>query len=264
MNYKEIYNQLINTRKVLNRKSGDGNYYEKHHIIPVSCGGSDDEDNIVLLTFKEHYISHLLLIHVYSGPLKRSMYYALWRMSSKSTNHKQRILSASQYETCRKAGLIAKLGHPVKISTRNKISAAHKGKKLSIETKKILSLKNTGKLRGGMPDEIKFKISRANTGKERTSEANEKNRLRNLGKKQSLETRAKRSEKLIGKSRPKDVVEKISKNNTQRKKVICSNGIIYEGVHVAAKSLNLSQSNITAICYGRRKSTKGYWFKFKT
>lgn len=34
---------------------------ERHHIVPVSCGGSDEPSNLVLLTLREHYVAHLLL-----------------------------------------------------------------------------------------------------------------------------------------------------------------------------------------------------------
>lgn len=39
----------------------DDNYYESHHIIPKSLGGNNLSENIVLLTPKEHFITHLLL-----------------------------------------------------------------------------------------------------------------------------------------------------------------------------------------------------------
>ena len=38
------------------------NYYEKHHIIPHSLNGSDEKKNLVLLTAKEHYLCHWLLV----------------------------------------------------------------------------------------------------------------------------------------------------------------------------------------------------------
>jgi hypothetical protein len=43
------------------RKKFQGVYYEKHHIIPRSLGGSNKKENLVLLTAKEHFICHLLL-----------------------------------------------------------------------------------------------------------------------------------------------------------------------------------------------------------
>lgn len=62
MNYIRIYNELIH--HALEREYPDC-YFEKHHIIPKSMGGTDD--NIVNLTFKEHYIAHLLLAKIYGG-----------------------------------------------------------------------------------------------------------------------------------------------------------------------------------------------------
>ena len=42
-------------------------YTEKHHIIPRSCGGSDDKSNLVSLTVKEHFIVHMLLTKILKG-----------------------------------------------------------------------------------------------------------------------------------------------------------------------------------------------------
>ena len=43
-----------------NKRTLEG-YKEVHHIIPKSCGGSNDKDNLVALTAREHYIIHMLL-----------------------------------------------------------------------------------------------------------------------------------------------------------------------------------------------------------
>ena len=42
-------------------------YYESHHIIPKSIGGSDINSNLVLLTYREHIIAHYLLIKIVEG-----------------------------------------------------------------------------------------------------------------------------------------------------------------------------------------------------
>ena len=42
-------------------KSALEGYYEKHHIVPKSLGGSNDSSNLVLLTFPEHVQAHKLL-----------------------------------------------------------------------------------------------------------------------------------------------------------------------------------------------------------
>ena len=57
MDYQKIYDNLI--RKRLENPPTEK--FERHHIVPRSLGGSDDKDNIVKLTLREHYIAHLLL-----------------------------------------------------------------------------------------------------------------------------------------------------------------------------------------------------------
>jgi len=63
MNHKKIYNNLIDKRKK-NPLSNDV-YGEFHHIVPKSLGGSDENDNIIKLTAREHFICHLLLSEMY-------------------------------------------------------------------------------------------------------------------------------------------------------------------------------------------------------
>jgi hypothetical protein len=52
-------------------------YTEKHHILPRSLGGGNDDDNLVKLTPREHYIAHLLLPKFTLGNEKRKMLHAL-------------------------------------------------------------------------------------------------------------------------------------------------------------------------------------------
>lgn len=261
MDYKKNYEKLISTRKLLKRSKDNNEYYERHHITPKSLGGSNKKENLVLLTFKEHFIAHLLLSKMYGGESKRKMYYALWRMSSSNKNHK-RILSASQYENCRLSGVLAKIKHLVTEETRLKISKGNKGKVRTDEMKNNSRQANLGKKNGPPSNETRDKISKSNLGKKRSEEVNQKNCERNLGKIQSEETKNKRSQKLLGKSRPEEVIKKIKENNTQEIKILCSNGNTYDSLTIAATELKLSQSNITAVCKGRRKSTGGLKFTY--
>ena len=50
-----------------NRKKCIGVYYENHHIVPKSCNGSDNENNLVLLTALEHFDAHFYLCHIYKN-----------------------------------------------------------------------------------------------------------------------------------------------------------------------------------------------------
>jgi len=85
MNYEKIYYEIINKalRKELSgqRWKGDGNYYEKHHIKPRSLKGTDYNNNLVLLTAKEHYLCHWLLVKRYKiGTLERKKMLKAWFM----------------------------------------------------------------------------------------------------------------------------------------------------------------------------------------
>lgn len=51
--------------------------HEYHHIMPRSLGGSNAKDNIVILTFREHYICHALLTRMTTGKDKTKMCFAL-------------------------------------------------------------------------------------------------------------------------------------------------------------------------------------------
>ena len=62
MNYKHHYDLLITKAKNRNLLG----YKEKHHIVPRSVGGTDQEDNLVDLTAREHFLAHLLLVKIYN------------------------------------------------------------------------------------------------------------------------------------------------------------------------------------------------------
>lgn len=69
MNYFKLYKNLIENAKFreTNNLNVLGEYYETHHIVPRSLGGSNDKTNLVALTAKEHYIAHHLLYHLYKN-----------------------------------------------------------------------------------------------------------------------------------------------------------------------------------------------------
>ena len=66
--FKKIYDNLVNSRKSrgLDKKQIDF-YTEAHHIVPRCLGGTDEEDNLVLLSYREHIIAHLLLARIYDS-----------------------------------------------------------------------------------------------------------------------------------------------------------------------------------------------------
>ena len=100
MNYRHVYMCIIahakSEEKSGLRKKRNGEYYERHHILPKSLYPlwAKDKRNLVLLTFREHFFCHQLLTKIYRCP---SMYAALAYMSA----HKK--CNSRQYEICRKA-----------------------------------------------------------------------------------------------------------------------------------------------------------------
>ncbi|NLH94276.1 MAG: HNH endonuclease [Candidatus Cloacimonetes bacterium] len=63
MNYSEHYSRLINHAR--NREVSG--YSEKHHVLPRCMGGTDDRENLVRLTAREHFVAHQLLVKMYPG-----------------------------------------------------------------------------------------------------------------------------------------------------------------------------------------------------
>lgn len=61
--YKSLYRAFIDSR--LDRDISGGGYYEEHHIKPRVMGGTNDPNNLIMLTCKEHYFAHLILVKAY-------------------------------------------------------------------------------------------------------------------------------------------------------------------------------------------------------
>ena len=100
--YTKIYNSLVESRKILDRKFTTGCGFERHHIIPKSLGGTNDKSNIVVFTPREHCIAHILLSKMYSGEAKGKMCYALISLS-KLRNKNRAAISSREYDRLRKA-----------------------------------------------------------------------------------------------------------------------------------------------------------------
>lgn len=66
MDYVRIYRDFIRDR--MGKPEPEG-YFEKHHILPRSLGGSDHHLNLIRLTPEDHFFAHLLLAKIYGGSL---------------------------------------------------------------------------------------------------------------------------------------------------------------------------------------------------
>jgi hypothetical protein len=101
MNYKRIYNKIIENRRI--NPLNENEYGEKHHVTPRSLGGEDTSDNLIRLSAKEHFICHALLAEMYEEGSNEwyKMNHAFMMMKC-STIHQQRYFNSRLYELKRK------------------------------------------------------------------------------------------------------------------------------------------------------------------
>lgn len=80
--YYKWYSNIIKNAQANPRTEGD-----RHHIIPRSMGGSNSKTNIVRLTWREHFVCHLLLVKcVQEKKDIRNMSWAVHRMAFSKRN----------------------------------------------------------------------------------------------------------------------------------------------------------------------------------
>jgi hypothetical protein len=81
MDYVKIYTMLTENKQ--HRKKNMGAYYERHHIVPLCMGGTNEKSNLVLLTCREHFLAHWLLVKIYPNNFKLI---CAWNSFSMSNN----------------------------------------------------------------------------------------------------------------------------------------------------------------------------------
>ena len=96
MNYIKHYNLLIEKRKT---NPINNEYTELHHIVPKCMGGTDEKNNLVRLTAREHYIAHALLYKHY----RTSKLAHAWFSMTRCDPNQERFFTSRQHETAKKA-----------------------------------------------------------------------------------------------------------------------------------------------------------------
>lgn len=150
--YTDLYFRLTNRAKKENRIKFEGQYYEEHHIIPKCLGGKDDRTNRVLLTAKEHFLCHFLLVKMTQGNQKAKMSYAFKCMCIQKNEQQQlRYVNGRLFNLLKrnfkhseetKAKLkISRKRQIFTPQTRIKMGLASRGRVKSLEVRKVLSEK---------------------------------------------------------------------------------------------------------------------------
>jgi hypothetical protein len=167
--YFKWYMKIILNR-IINKPDKKEIYCEKHHIIP-RCTNTNN-NKIVLLTGREHFVVHLLLPKfIIDINLKKKLIFALWGLCTQHNEEQKRtIINSRTYAVIKKkfSDSISGDNHWMKDpERRRKLSEFRKGWKMSEEQKKKQSAKlMRRKLLWG------DKIGAANKGKKRTEEMN--------------------------------------------------------------------------------------------
>lgn len=215
--YEEFIQNILNTR---GRFACGDEYHERHHIVPKSCGGGNEQKNLIDLYAREHFEAHRLL--ALENPNNEKLVYAWWCMTAQKNEHtKERyIVDEKEYEEAKLtyinmlSGRMSGSDNPMYgISPRErmddetyinwlaKITEKSRGennpmygKHHSKETKEKIKEKLTGNMVG---EKNPF------FGKQHSEETKAYLREINLGKKMSQESKELMSKSHVGKNNPK-------------------------------------------------------------
>lgn len=167
MNYQRLYDRIILGARG-RRATG---YTERHHVVPRALGGTNDAENLVALTAREHFIAHWLLAKMHGG----TMWVAFLRMKGLE----RRYVNARLYEAGKEAWAAhltgrtgpdsLGYGHRKSAESRKRIGDAQRGA-LNHAYGKPLSVEHAAKVSAAMKtrrlsDEHRQRIGAAHRGR---------------------------------------------------------------------------------------------------
>jgi hypothetical protein len=220
MNKYQIWYQNITDRARSRNLEG---YVERHHVIPRSLGGSDNADNLVDLTAREHFVCHWLLTKIYTGDARYKMLNALRMMRAEKIGQQRynNKITARVYENIKEeyAQLQSVLrsgkgngfyGKTHTEEARQRISSANTGRIQTQQEKEKQIAAITGRKRAPFSEEWRAKMSKSKQGENNnrygikiTEDTRKKMSAKAIGRKQSAETVQKKADAIRGSKREK-------------------------------------------------------------
>ena len=268
MTYDEFIADILNTRGRFN--CGE-EYHERHHIIPKCCGGTNDDDNLIDLFPREHFIAHKMLVD--ENPDNNGLIYAfgcmLW---AKNESQERYEVSPDEYEEIKikfskamSENAKIRFANPEKnpmyeihrFGEENPMFGRHHSelsrKKIGEKSKERLLDSKNHPMYGKHPSEETIQKMKDNHADFR----GEKHPM--YGKHHTTESRKKMSISHKGKQVGKDNVA--SKSVAQY--TLCGNLIsCFESTCLASLATGVAQSSISRCANGKLKSAGGFIWKY--
>ena len=255
----EEYNRIVNNRKH-NPVSQDV-YTERHHIIPKSLGGGNDDENIVRLLSKEHYRCHRLLVDIHSTGDEHWKMLCAWNMMA---NMHGVHVSEEEYGNLKRQYSESCKGRKKSEETRRKMSIAQQNMPQEVKDKISNTLKGHAPYEGHDLPEYRAKISESlkmayKTGKRKswnkgktgcfTEETLEKIREAGRNRVFTEETRQKISQANLGKHHSEETKKKLS---------LASKGRVLTEEHKHKISEGVKKSITPERCKRHSEALKGH------
>jgi len=73
-------------------------YFEEHHIVPRSMGGTNDKSNLIKLTARQHFIAHWLLWKAYGSKMTNAFHIMLHGKGKRKSQQRYNKINSKTYE----------------------------------------------------------------------------------------------------------------------------------------------------------------------
>lgn len=237
--YQEFIQNILNTR---GRFACGDEYHERHHVLPKCMNGSDDRENLIDLFAREHFIAHKLL--ALENPDNEKLVYAWWMMSiTRTSSQTQETITPEEYEEARRALSQAMSGenNPMYGKPSPK-RGTHLTEAQKQHLRDINSGENSPMYGRHLSEEVKIKISVANTGRVATDEARVNMSNAHIGKNMGV--------------------------NHSRARRVAQYGIdgvfikVWDCISDIQRQLNISSTVISRVCKTENGTAGGYQFRY--
>lgn len=267
--YDEFIADILNTRGRFN--CGD-EYHERHHIVPKCCGGTNDEDNLIDLFPREHFIAHKMLAD--ENPDNNGLIYAFGCMAwAKNESQERYAVSPDEYEKIKikfskalseyaKIRFANPENNPMygvhRFGDENPMYGRHHSelsrKKIGEKSKERLSNSENHPMYGKHPSEETIQKLKDN----HADFKGEKHPM--YGRRHTTESRQKMSMAHKGKKTGKDNVA--SKQVVQY--TLCGEFVnCFDSMRLASLETGIAQSSISRCVNDKLKSAGGFVWKYK-